>query len=427
MKTSRMLAVVTMGVLLAAATVEADFIAVDGPNDQLTADNYCSLREAIRAAIEEDPYWSVLHGCVPGNGDDTIGLPDGVYYLSLGELEITGDVNNLKIEPVSSQSTPEDVILDCGSDRIAWVHFQTGDVTFERITFRGGTNMTSPDPRGGALLIEVVEVTLDTCVVRDSYAMQGGGAFLYEAVLTIDDSTFTGNYADSVTGGGFLLGGGIFADNSIVHATNSTFSYNNAAESGGALYLDSVSAAWLRHVTVTDNNCGFGDFMTGDGGGVFLALDADLNLAHTIIAGNHDLTNGATKHHDCGGAYGDPVSYNFNIVGDASGCGITAQPGDHFGTAGNLVDPGLAPLTTNVKGTESHLPLASGLAVGGGSFTTGINFYNCDGTGDQRGVTRPQCVNDPSICFCDIGAIELELTELIFADGFESGTTSAWN
>ena len=418
----------TVCILVAASPLEALIIAVNGTNDELTENSYCSLREAIRAAIEEDSMWSVAHGCVPGDGDDTIILPAGRYNLSLGQLEIIGDSYDLKIEPASSSAPADSVIFDgWDNHRLVYVGFQTGDVTFERITFTNGWAADyGTDRRGGALLIEVVEVFLDTCVVDSNVAEKGGGIYSYESILTIDDSSFSNNYADAMTAGTFD-GGAIYADNSIIHANNSTFSYNTADLNGGALYLNPISTAWLRHVTITDCNCGFGDFTNGDGGGIFMAADATLNIAHTIIAGNYDLTNGDTKDPDCAGLFGEPTSYNFNIVGDNSDCQITALTGDHFGTAGNLVDPGLEALTTNSKGTTNHLPRANGLAVGSGTFSIGTSFHLCDGSGDQRGVTRPKCVNDPMICFCDIGAVELSSADFIFVDGFESGGTSAWD
>ncbi len=409
--------------LIPAAAARAALIAVDGPTDELTENSYCSLREAIQAAIDEDPLWSVAHGCVPGDGVDVIYLPTGRYQLSLGELDISGEEDLLTIMPLDPNAGGEDVVLDAlDAHRVARITTNTGDVFVERVTFTNGMNVDGADPRGGALLVEVAKVTLTDCVVENSSARKGGGAYLWEAVLHLDRTTFTGNYADAVSGTA-LHGGGIYADNAILYLTNSTMSGNSARYDGGSLYLDEGATAWLRHTTVTGSSCGWYTTNDGDGGGVMVLAGASLNLAHSIVADNQDLSSFGTDNPDCGGQSTSLTSHGFNLVGNSSGCAIAALPSDRFGTAASPIPALLGGLERNPSGTLVRVPLPSSLTVDGGYMFTGSSFSLCDPL-DQSHQSRPVDGDNNLFANCDIGAVEMWC---LFCDGLATGDVGAWD
>jgi hypothetical protein len=126
----------------------------------------------------------------------------------------------------------------------------------------------------------------------------------------------------------------------------------------------------------------------------------------------------------------------FNLIG-ANDC-ITAnfppgQPnlnGDQVGTAAAPIDPVLTLLDDQGGPTLTHLPLPASPAIDQGSCPAAA----ADQRGYGSGGTLMRIVDDPGVPDlgdgCDVGAVEagaLDLTDLVFADGFESGGTGSWS
>ena len=66
----------------------------------------------------------------------------------------------------------------------------------------------------------------------DNHALLRGGAIQNYSTLTVKNSTFSGNVADT-------YGGGILINNGTATVTNSTF-YNNSASQGGGIFTFSA-------------------------------------------------------------------------------------------------------------------------------------------------------------------------------------------
>ena len=82
------------------------------------------------------------------------------------------------------------------------------------------------------------------------------------------------------------------------------------------------------------------------------------------------------------------------------------------------IDPLLGPLVDNGGPTPTHLPLDGSPAVDMGHPSSYPET-------DQRGFPRPRDGDLDGEAVCDIGAVEIGWQ--LFADGFESGDTSAWS
>ena len=111
---------------------------------------------------------------------------------------------------------------------------------------------------------------LDGCTIVDNDATWGGGgAYLNECDLDDQGSTFIGN-----TGG---RGGGIYATDSVVRATDTLFRSNatTSSEGGGGGIILLESEALLENVVLQDNLAynGGGIYM---GGGTLVARDCEL-------------------------------------------------------------------------------------------------------------------------------------------------------
>jgi CSLREA domain-containing protein len=400
--------------------------------DQTTIDGNCSLREAINVAIND--LCVTGQDCSCGVGTDTIKLPAGTYNVS-SALEITGDSDNLLIRPQSDTAKPTDVILDANlSDRIFHVHDNPGTVVFARLTLRDGRVYFPRDPflSGGCLWVDNATASLDTCMVENCVSesgagasVKGGASLAEEGKLYVHYSTFYGNQALSEDGGS-AEGGAISVGNyGVAEIYNSTLTSNVAASSGGAIVLGGYAVAKLKHATITDNFCGFDSGLSGSGCGVYLEPGSTVDLSHTILAGNKDFDTTSPDYVDCFQEVGTTVtSYGYNLVGDATGCTISLNFGDHLGITASPVDPDLSSLYRNAEGTLSYVPSLDSLAVEGGSIVTGNDFQDCDGGPDQRGVNRPVDAPGGLANNCDIGAVE---TVPIFVHGFEAGSTIGWS
>jgi predicted outer membrane repeat protein len=215
-------------------------------------------------------------------------------------------------------------------------------------------------------------------------AFGGGAIYLDDGFAEITNTTINGN----TVGGG---GGGIFNDGAFMIIVNSTISGNTAEvglddlQGGGILNLGFML---IINSTVTENTGAFtgGIHNVGDG----------VNIINTIVAGNTGTTAP-----DADGAFN---SYGNNLIGSTMGNEGFGEPDSN-----DIVNvpAQLAPLANNGGQTDTHALLPTSPAVDAGNNC--ILDNNCgDGanletsiTTDQRGVTRPQGAN------VDIGSFEL--------------------
>jgi len=199
-----------------------------------------------------------------------------------------------------------------------------------------------------------------------------GGGISSAGSLTIINSTISGNSAGSSSfvglgggplGGGPLggsgssntpCGGGIFNNASMLTLSNSTVVSNTSNSGGGVASVDGMN----RSTTI---------------------------VSDTIVAGN---VAGTGSGPDCVGSF---TSYDYNLIGNTSGCAIT-------GTATHDItdtDPLLGPLQDNAGPTWTQSPPS------GSPVVDYIPAALCPST-DQRGYPRP----DAGEGACDIGAVE---------------------
>lgn len=222
-----------------------------------------------------------------------------------------------------------------------------------------------------------------------------GGAYLQGGPFTIRDTTFDANEAEGV--GGVFLGPG--ATGSIV---NSTFHANLARTGlGGALFVSTAAPVALTQVTIA------GNLATGPGG---FAAGIQVDAVNAVTMKNSLLVA------NVGGNAFNPWNIR-NPVGDGGG-NLQWPPTRPNGQAevpatASVVfaDPLLAPLGFHGGPTPTQ-PLTPG--------SVAVDFGVVAGAppNDQRGLPR---VPPP-----DAGAVEGS-SPVVFCDGFESGTTTAWS
>lgn len=426
--------------LLAVPAAGAD-ITVTTTADGITADNQCTLREAVNAARLAAP----VFGCAAGTpGPDTVVLAAGTYTIGLpgyedgnqsGDLDV-GTGQDLRILGAGPGTT----IIDAdGLDRVFDVPATTvlalegltlrngrpeagafggavrnaGRLVTRRVTFTANRSGLPPaaapgapgdtGPGGGAISSSGGTAQL---VVQDSTfegnrssnggqgapggrGGDGGAILVLGGTATVHASTFTGNLAGNggpgadvaVEGGQGANGGAIAVFGGTVFVVNSTFSANRAGEPGQ----------------------GNGNGGGGAGGAIAggLGPNAVTSVTHATFSGNQRGTGSSGGNSVIGltlagslladaapaCAFVIPDPPNLVAPGDTS-CGLGAIQGDAV----------LGPLADNGGPTRTMLPGDGGRAIDLTPVCPGAFPF---GLVDQRGVLRPQRGG------CDVGAVEV--------------------
>jgi hypothetical protein len=277
-----------------------------------------------------------------------------------------------------------------------------GRLTLEDSTVSGNRAEGGTSPFGGGLYLASNSVALvrnSTISGNQAIGGQGGGAFVQGGSLTVENSTISGNSAESgggikVSGGSLAVeastisgnsavgGGGLLADGSTLTVESSTISGNVASGPGGGLSFPEGGTGVIRNSTVAFNTA------TPGGGGVFVKASsspAAVTLLSTIVADN---AVGATR--DGSDVLGK-VTAAFSLVENV--VGTTLLPGSANNVLG--VDPLLGPLADNGGPTRTHALLAGSPALNHGANPDGLAF-------DQRGAGFARARGAAA----DIGAFE---------------------
>ncbi len=305
-------------------------------------------------------------------------------------------------DPAISNSTFVGNVADAYGGGISDVN--VGELDLSNSTVQGNRALVNG---GGLWAMTSGDVSIDSDLFLGDYAVGSGGALDMTnstGSLEIFDSRFSGNAADE--------GGALYLDPSSFSLDGNTFDSNRAAV-GGAMFVDLVSNNnGLTDDTITANMAGLeggginlstgsgavalvddtidgnSTFSTGGGGGVFQDSSNTVNAEGTIFAGNtsdslpSDYEYVVGTLNDKGG----------NLIGNATGDGSKFGPSTVFDDPklGPLVDNGGiragAPSTSQVIPTQALLPGSP--AIGTGPAGTGV-FQ------DERGFNRPS--TKPSI------------------------------
>ena len=356
------------------------------PGDWVCADvsGNCSLRAAIMEA-NADP------------GSDIVNLGAATYTLTIpGNAEhaaATGDLDILNPVTINGVSPAATIIDGGGIDRIFEI-INGGNVSISRLTVQNGVaGVNTPgyfvNYVGGGIynVGNTSVVNLYEIDVRNNSARSGGGVYTMFSTMGIRDSTVRGNSATAGSGGGIAEGLAGY-----LRVYNSTISGNSATGGGGGA-LTTNNPATYSNVTLVNNIADSDNDGSGNGGGFAQGIAAP-NLQNTIVAMNVDMGGESP---DCSGGI---TSSGYNVIGDDTGCTVSAGSGDQIGTGASPLDPLLAPLGDNGGATPTHALLNGSPALDNGNpAVPGSGGTACEGV-DQRGIDRTGTTP------CDIGAFE---------------------
>jgi hypothetical protein len=225
----------------------------------------------------------------------------------------------------------------------------------------------------------------------------GGGAYLTGNVY-IGNSTISGNEAGSA-GGVYTVHGNYTTGAAVIQS--STISGNSASWGVRAAGVQSFGDDLdIRDSTIAFNT-GVSATTTKYGAGVRQYGANNVALQNTIIASNKTSLEGTDPEpDDLGGASGATTSGAQNLIYFT---GIVAPPGTIL-----LVDPVLRALASNGGPTTTHMPNFGSPVIDAGNNESGV-------TVDQRGPGYPRILGPQA----DIGSVEFDLADEIFANGFD--------
>lgn len=376
----------------------------------ITVGGSCTLVDAVTAANSDQ----ATGDCSTGSGDDLIVLTGDVTLTELNNTS-SGGANGLPV--INSVITVDGAgsTIRREPEAPSFRFFQidaAGDLALHDVALTGGhaprVDGVATDGgaiwSGGNLILSNTTLSQNTAGAEigiDAYG--SGGAIANEGVLTVHQSTISDNVA------GFL-GGGIIQRIGSATITQSAVILNTVlyeeGEGGGIRNLN-LDPVIVVNSTIAEN-----------GAAVGAAIAGPATRTNSTIASNHGSP---------GGYYSDLWGGDFTLSNTI--VARSDEPNTVCGNSASIIDKGgnfdddgsCGPGFGLITGLETELkdnggPTQTIALLGGSSAIDAAG--DCGLDTDQRDAPR----NDGS---CDSGAYELQ--PMIFADGFESGNTSAWS
>lgn len=305
---------------------------------------------------------------------------------------------------------------------------------------------------GGAVWAVGADLTLeDVSLTANHCSGDGGGVAVTSGSLTIERATFFDNLADDDGGAvavvsGSLMdtdsaylqnqgnrGGALLADASYVSADGVTWSYNKAADVGGAIAFTAAYGLWVERshiilnestsngggISISDSAPGAASYIrnniiqdntaAGLGGGVAITgYQSDFVLGNNTIVGNHGVGEGAGVYAGAASSAGLIVWANL-ISASYGDSGLYALPVSGANVAYNSVwftssgielggalvegedenraeNPDFVNFTNNGDPTDDDLRLSSG-SVARNSGPDVAGWEDSDGSRNDRGYT----------------------------------------
>jgi uncharacterized repeat protein (TIGR01451 family)/CSLREA domain-containing protein len=304
-------------------------------------------------------------GTVTGNTVGTNGSGGGIFN-TLSATRVT--INNSTISGNFAAS---------GGGIVNYGSFTEVSVTGSTIS-RNSANYPDVAGGGGAIYNNGM-LTITDSTISGNIAHNSGGGIYDGGALTIAASTISGNTA---TFGG---GGGIYNQYSVVTVTNSTIAGNTADFGGGITDQGGgygTGKLTMDYSTITGNSASSG------GGGIFEYFSPSETLSDSIVAAN---AGG-----NCLAAFGSGGSDGGYNIDDGTSCGFSAAT-NSLSNTDPLLDP--AGLKDNGGPTQTIALQPASPAID--AIPPNVNGCGTTITTDQRGVSRPQRSG------CDIGAFEV--------------------
>jgi len=303
-----LLAMAGMGAQFAARAETDNTITVVNGEVSVANNGKCSLIEAINNANDTTDGVADNTDCAPGNpaGADVIQLPAGGLFsvskimadYSYGYTALPVITSTITVEgngstinrtgkkdmrfftaaPYSEGNVPNLTLNDLTLTNGKNAYYQGGAVyayqaklTLNNCTITGN----GTDGNGGGVFAAYTDLTISDSTISNNSSYGGGGVYAGYGSITIVDSTISDNKAD-----GYGTGGGLYLNSAIVTISNVSIDGNRAMTGSGMMV--NYSDLSLTDSTITDNS-GKGDYSYGGG---FYFMDVTGTINRVSITGN---------------------------------------------------------------------------------------------------------------------------------------------
>lgn len=387
-------------------------------NDCLSAVTSCASINAATGKASSGDTINVAAGVYFGSGTDVVSITksinllggwDNSFATQSGMATVDGQGARRGMTFASGTTSMMDrFVVQNGQNPLysvggGGIKVDAANLTINNSWIRNNTTLCGYDCSGGILNQQGSVVLSNSSVSGNSSPWMGGGIYNY-GVMTITNTSITGNQAGTQCCSGGGGGGGIDNEGTMV-LNASTVSGNTILNFfyGPGIYNGyyPTMTLTLNNSTVFSNTGGYGEGIYTFGGALTINsstiannskygvydLTADTTIQNSILANNGTIGNDCYK---ATGYFGGVTSLGYNLIRSNTNCSL-------IGTDIGGQDPKLGSLQNNGGSTATASLLAGSPAINAG------NPGGCTGssgtlTTDQRSF--------PRIGNCDIGAFE---------------------
>jgi predicted outer membrane repeat protein len=300
----------------------------------------------------------------------------------------------------------------------AGVFMSGGSLVANETLFAANSTTGNAASGGGIAMLGGTATLIGSTMIENRVSgngSNGGAIHNVGGTLTVRSSTLQANQASHATS----KGGGIYTDTALAGGVttliiNSTISGNVAPSRGGGIF-NADGLLEIKHSTITNNTTSLSNFGAGVAS---LANSATRTTVYSsIIAGNKTTASATPTDVDFvdGSSVNSFQTLGYNVIGTGNALAAfdltpIESPASGIPDKVGILNPGLAPLSSNGGLTETHALLANSAAINAGSPSFNPNSYSPALTTDQNGTPR---VKQGRI---DAGAVESNLVPAIPAD-----------
>jgi hypothetical protein len=355
-----------------------------------------ALGNASGGCVHSEGVVSVDHAwvkyCDAGSASTT-GVKGGAIYGKAGVSVLNSLVTSSTVHSSGSFAYGGGV-FSAGDLVVAYSQI-SGNTAHSTVTWgQGGGAEAGSIIAGGPTLIKYSTIQNNVAIGGGTTQGLGGGLYTTGNVY-IDNSTIAGNQADFAGGLELQNGANVTAPFSI---NSSTISGNNSTRMIGGVYVGQ-NPTQIKNSTIAFNTAHTNPNKYG--AGLKISAGAAVDLQSTIIARNTTDQGSGPLIDDVGGDGGASLTGANNLIMWASS--LTTPPDTIL-----LTDPMLGSLQSNGGPTSTHALSPLSPAINTGNNSAGFSW-------DQRGSGYPRVIGAGP----DIGAFELNLNDVIFANGFD--------
>lgn len=227
---------------------------------------------------------------------------ESAIILNPGEYKQWGTTISKNITIIGN-GAPEKIIINGMDNNYLFKITNGATVKFYNLTLKNGHN----NGYGGTIYVENSNAYVINCRFKSNFAFESGGAIAsagsetHYNYLHVENSTFTGNYADH-DGGAISTHWG----NTVIH--NSTFIDNSAYRNGGAVKNGDSSTTKIYNSLFKNNEA-------NNWGGAIYDWPANTKPGHIEIY-NCTITNNTCKEYGGGIYFAGPAIIENNTITD---------------------------------------------------------------------------------------------------------------